>query len=136
MCCGSRLQVVALTSDGGGGGSVELVRCTACGRNTWRLDGQDVDKGRALGALSAAFAPAVPRPPRPTAGRVTAAPVPAAVAEPAYSEPINAEPINAEPINAEPINAEPIAAEPIKTGPSNGELAALLSGWRVLGSHG
>jgi hypothetical protein len=100
---------------------VELVRCTACGRNTWRLDGQDVDKGRALGALSAAFAPAVPRPPRPTARRVAPAPVPAAVAEPAYSE---------------PIKAEPIATEPIKTGPGNGELAALLSGWRVLGSHG
>jgi hypothetical protein len=119
-CCGSRLQVVALTSDGGGG-SVELVRCTACGRNTWRLDGQDVDKGRALGALSAAFAPAVPRPPRPTARQVAAAPVPAAVAEPALRE---------------PMKAEPIATEPLKPGPSNGELAALLSGWRVLGSHG
>jgi hypothetical protein len=116
-CCGSRLQVVALTSDGGGGDSVELVRCTACGRNTWRLDGQDVDKGRALGALSAAFAPTVPRPPRPTTGQVTAAAVPAA----AYPE---------------PIKAEPLKAEPIKPGPSNGELAALLSGWRVLGSHG
>jgi hypothetical protein len=36
----------------------------------------------------------------------------------------------------EPIKAEPLKAEPIKPGPSNGELAALLSGWRVLGSHG
>ncbi|MCW2572854.1 MAG: hypothetical protein JWO88_2912 [Frankiales bacterium] len=102
---------MALTSDAAGGSRVELVRCTACGRNTWRLDGQDVDKGRALGALSAAFAPAVPRPPRRSAGPLTAATVPAAVTEPADPGPVN-------------------------TGPSNGELAALLSGWHVLGGHG
>jgi hypothetical protein len=110
-CCGSRLQVVALTSDGAGGNSVELVRCTVCAVSTWRLDGQEVDKRRALGALSAAFAPAVPRPPRPAVNRVTRPRVPAPAPEPMDGAPNN-------------------------SAPNNSDLAALLSGWRVLGSHG
>jgi hypothetical protein len=115
MCCGSRLQVVSLTNDGAGGSRVELVRCTVCAVSTWRLDGHEVDKRQALGALSAAFAPAVPRPPRPAVSRVIPAQPPATAPEPLDS-------------------ASPDSA-PTESAPSSSELAALLSGWRVLGNH-
>lgn len=59
-CCGSPLQVVALTSDAGARGLVELIRCRTCGLSSWRLDGAEVDKPAALGALSRAYAPSAP----------------------------------------------------------------------------
>ncbi|MDT7572064.1 MAG: hypothetical protein QOE05_2238 [Actinomycetota bacterium] len=64
-CCDGRVQVVALTRDETPGALVELVRCSECGENVWRLDGVDVPKDRALAALSAAFTSTVPRAPRP-----------------------------------------------------------------------
>jgi hypothetical protein len=76
-CCAGRVQVVALTRDETPGAMVELVRCSTCGENTWRLDGVDVAKDRALAALSAAFMSTVPRAPRPVRVRppvVAAAP--------------------------------------------------------------
>ena len=60
-CCGTPLQVVALTRDDGSRSLVELVRCSACGQSGWRLDGVEVEKTEALGALNAVFAPAAPR---------------------------------------------------------------------------
>lgn len=54
------MHVVALTQDGAGSRLVELVRCGECGLSGWRLDGAPVDKPTALGALTAAFAPAAP----------------------------------------------------------------------------
>jgi hypothetical protein len=72
-CCGTRRQVVSLTRDEAPTSLVELVRCSACGVSAWRLDGTEVDKARALGALSAAFAPRAPAP-RPV--RVRPAPTP------------------------------------------------------------
>jgi hypothetical protein len=120
MCCGSPLQVVSLTSNGAGGNIVELVRCTRCAVSTWRLDGLEVDKRSALGALSAAFAPAVPRPPRTTVSRVTRTPVPAAAPELSDSA---------------PADSAPTDSAPTDSAPTNSDLAALLSGWRVLGSH-
>lgn len=59
-CCGAPPHVVALTQDDGAKSLVELVRCSACGQSSWRLNGQDVPKEQALGALTAAFAPATP----------------------------------------------------------------------------
>jgi hypothetical protein len=102
-CCGGREQVVSLTQGDGPVALVELVRCVGCGRNVWRLDGTEVDKARALSALSAAFtSPAPARAPRPV--RVhTARPAPKVLA----------------------------AAVPA-TVPAR-ELADLLAGWRVLG---
>ena len=73
-CCGGRVQVVALTRDETPGALVELVRCTQCGENGWRLDGVEVDKTRALAALSAAFTSTTPRAPRPVRARPAAAP--------------------------------------------------------------
>jgi len=64
-CCGTTLQVVALTRDDGSKSLVELLRCSACGQSGWRLDGVEVDKAEALGALNAAFAPATPAARRP-----------------------------------------------------------------------
>ncbi|MBK5308324.1 MAG: hypothetical protein JJD92_16715 [Frankiaceae bacterium] len=91
-CCSARPQVVSLTRDDSPGSVVELVRCSACGASTWLLDGQAVDKDRALGALSATFArrETGPRPrsrtaPTPTAAPSSAAPGPAA-AEPDLAE--------------------------------------------------
>jgi hypothetical protein len=79
-CCRLPLQTVALTSHADAQRHVELVRCSACGTSTWRVDGALVDKAGALGALSAVFARATPRP----APRRVRAPlprqVPAAVA--------------------------------------------------------
>jgi hypothetical protein len=61
-CCGSRVQVVALSDDGPSRSAVELVRCSDCGTSSWLLDGREVDKAEALGALSRVFAPATPHP--------------------------------------------------------------------------
>lgn len=55
-CCGSNVDVVRLTGDDATS-LVELVRCSACGQSSWRLDGRSAAKDAALGALSAAFAP-------------------------------------------------------------------------------
>jgi hypothetical protein len=72
-CCGSPLQVVGLTRGETAGGIVELVRCASCGTSAWQLDGRQVSRDRALGALSAVFASTTPRPaPR----RVRPAPAP------------------------------------------------------------
>jgi hypothetical protein len=60
-CCGTAVQVVAL-SGGDEHSAVQLVRCAGCGLSTWVLDGVEVDKSDALGALSKAFAPAAPHP--------------------------------------------------------------------------
>jgi hypothetical protein len=76
-CCGGRVQIVALTRDETPGAIVELVRCSDCGQNTWRLDGVDVAKHHALAAISAAFTSTAPRAPRPVRVRppvATAAP--------------------------------------------------------------
>lgn len=59
-CCNRSVQVVSLTGDDPARSAVELVRCSACGTSSWRLDGREVDKDGALGALSRAFAPATP----------------------------------------------------------------------------
>ncbi len=59
-CCGTGVHVLALTRGDTAPSRVELVRCGACGRSSWRLDGLDVGKAAALGALSAAFARAQP----------------------------------------------------------------------------
>lgn len=59
-CCGGPLHVTALTRHEGPHHLVELVRCSACGVSGWRLDGGEVEKSVALGALSQAFAPAMP----------------------------------------------------------------------------
>jgi hypothetical protein len=73
------VHVVALTRDDGPGCLVELVRCSACGQSVWQLDGVDVDKSRALAALSAAFTSTAPKPrqarvrPQPPAATSTAA---------------------------------------------------------------
>jgi hypothetical protein len=74
-CCGASAHVVALTGDS----SVELVRCGSCGLSTWRLDGREVPKAEALGAISKAFAPATPhRRVPPVRTRTAATPPPAA----------------------------------------------------------
>jgi hypothetical protein len=81
-CCGSRVQVVALTRDEAPGSLVELVRCSDCDQSVWCLDGLEVAKGVALAALSAAFTSTAPRAPRPMRVRpeapapVTVAPAP------------------------------------------------------------
>jgi hypothetical protein len=59
------VQVVALTRDETPGALVELVRCSECGENVWRLDGVGVPQERALAALSAAFTSTTPRAARP-----------------------------------------------------------------------
>lgn len=103
------MQVVALTQDGASSRLVELVRCGECGLSGWRLDGVEVDKQTALGALTAAFAPVVPaaRPDRAASQAASAAASPAA-------GPVRR-------CGAPPPNDRP-------------ELAALLAGWQVLGS--
>lgn len=77
-CCGTPLQVVALTRDDAAKNVVELVRCSACGLSGWRLDGIDVDQAEALGALTAAYAPSTPHR---RARRTPAAPAPDRPAE-------------------------------------------------------
>lgn len=72
-CCGSPVQVVALTRDDAPGARVELIRCSSCGQSAWSLDGVDVPKDRALAALSAAFTSTAPRSARPTGVRPPAA---------------------------------------------------------------
>jgi hypothetical protein len=83
-CCGTPLSVVALTRADDGRALVELVRCSGCGQSRWRLQGRQVDKSVALGALSAVYAPGAtaraprrPRPPRVAAAPAAAAPPPA-----------------------------------------------------------
>jgi hypothetical protein len=120
-CCGTALHVVALTRDDGDRALVELVRCSACGLNTWRLDGTEVAKADALGALSRVFAPAGPRPAarvrRPGAGHRPAAAAPrrtAAAFSPDATAPTG-------------LTGAAVAAPR--------ELADLLAGWQVLGAR-
>jgi hypothetical protein len=119
-CCGTALQVVALTRDDGDRALVELVRCSACGLSTWRLDGAEVTKDVALGALSRVFAPAVPRPGasvrRPGAGTRPAA---AARRTPTA--------LSSAPSASTGRMGTAVAAPR--------ELADLLAGWQVLGAR-
>jgi hypothetical protein len=59
------VQVVALSRDDAPDVSIVLVRCAACSRNVWHIDGVAVAKERALAALSAAYTPKAPRAERP-----------------------------------------------------------------------
>jgi hypothetical protein len=119
-CCGTALHVVALTRDDGDRALVELVRCSACGLSTWRLDGAEVAKGVALGALSRVFAPTGPRPAAP-ARRPGAGPRPAATT------------------TRRTAGLSPAAnASTRRTGAAVAaprELADLLAGWQVLGAR-
>jgi hypothetical protein len=118
-CCGTALQVVALTRDDGDRALVELVRCSACGLSTWRLDGAEVAKDVALGALSRVFAPAVPRP---AARRPGAGARPAAASARRTPTALSSAP------SASTGRTGAAVAAP-------GELADLLAGWQVLGAR-
>ena len=116
-CCGAPVQAITLTA--GTRRQVELLRCAACGASRWRLDGTEVDKDTALGALNAVFASPTParrparRRPEPTAE----------VSRPAVVEVPGVEPVAA----AEPIPAQRPADLPAA-------LSELLAGWTVLGA--
>jgi hypothetical protein len=85
-CCGVPPHVVTLTQGDVDRSLVQLVRCTACGLSTWRLDSVEVARTEALAALSRVYAAAGPRP-APTRVRVTAGRAqPAVVAPPELAE--------------------------------------------------
>ena len=110
-CCGNDLNVVALTREGAAPSRVELVRCSACGLSSWRLDGVEVSKEQALGVISAAYSR--------TSGSITP---PAAVA--------------GRPAPAQRRSAKPRPkAQPGQAATPSAELSDLLAGWQVLGSH-
>lgn len=118
-CCGTPLQVVALTREDGDRSRVELIRCSACGLSSWRLDGADVAKADALGALSRVFASADPRP------------APARVHRPAGTAVRRPGSTGAPKSTAGGTTAgltRPAVAAPR-------ELAELLAGWQVLGAR-
>jgi hypothetical protein len=106
ICCGGNAQVVALSPRVNSGARVEMLRCSSCDTCTWHVDGQQVERQQALGVLSAMFTSDAPRPaPR------RALPRPAAVRQ-----------------GHAPSGRPPMAA-------SANDLAALLSGWQVLGAE-
>jgi hypothetical protein len=112
ICCGTPLQIVSLTQDGGTRRRVDLVRCGSCGLSGWRLDGEEVAKAEALGALTAVFAPATPRRHR---------------RDHAPGQPIDSPTVSTAP---QPVGPPAAVAEPDRSVP----LSELLAGWQVLGS--
>ncbi|GAC1609318.1 MAG: hypothetical protein NVS3B26_09950 [Mycobacteriales bacterium] len=105
-CCGNDLSIVALTRDDSGQSRVDLVRCSACGVSGWLLDGAQVSKEDALGAISAAYSRAT--------GTTVPSAAPARRPAPAIAR---------------------RTAQPRHTATPSAELSDLLEGWQVLGSH-
>jgi hypothetical protein len=102
-CCGGRAQVVALSPNVSPEARVEMLRCSSCDTCTWQVDGQQVERTRALGVLSAMFTSDAPRP-APRRMRQGPPPVPAV---------------------HQPTGRPPMAA-------MAKDLAGLLAGWQVL----
>ena len=111
--------MVSLTGDGATGRQVALLRCGACNANRWRLDGVEVDKATALGALNATYAPAAParRSPR---RRTESAP---AAVSPQVVE-----------VAAVEVTVTAAAAPGERPADLQAALSELLAGWTVLGS--